>query len=326
MKDFAPTGTPAAPPLAPAPPAQAQPPLQQILEEKPSFEPSIHRFGWEDGEGVGYTIPAHLVEGIGIPEDQLAFELRQITIAEMCRSMRLAVQGDAVDQEDLQRNQVRSCIRRIGALEGAKLGDKELDAWMNAIGFQGYFYVKRAVDVLNSPLRTSSIKFEASKRSDLSRRRYSFTLPPEIVPRKRWARWTGLDARFVVDIDKETKVDKSRWTVGGAPADSAQQAILARDLSFTMQALTVEQINSVADMLEDPDDRHATRVVETMLSIVELGGVPIGNSEPELARKLAWMEAMGPRARQLVTGMFGKLHEIDFVDLGRFLDAAVPLD
>lgn len=339
MKDFGPQQPSALPPLpgkevAVSGAVQAAGQLAQAAGGVSPYEPSDHKFDFRLGDGKRLTLPEHLFEGQGIPDGDRTIELRQITIAENCRCIRLATRGDEVNDVVSQMQAARSCIRKIGVMEGADLGDKELDRWFDAIGQRGFEYMKALLVTLNGPTQSGTEAYEASRVVDIERRRYSYKIPISLLPAKRWGARAGL--ADVKRVDEKATVKKgnkevvqvvgSRWTVKGAAPSEADSILLNRDLSFTMQVLTVDQSNKVADLVDDPDDRYASRIMEVMLSIVEIGGSVVGNSSEDLARKLAWLEDIGPRVRLLVVGTYVRLHEVDWVDLARFLDSAEALD
>lgn len=97
--------------------------------------------------------PIQRVRNVGesLSAQDLFLELRQITIAENCRCIRLATRGDEVNDVVSQMQAARSCIRKIGVMEGADLGDKELDRWFDAIGQRGFEYMKALLVTLNGP-------------------------------------------------------------------------------------------------------------------------------------------------------------------------------
>lgn len=298
------------------------------------YEPAEHKFDYRLGDGKRITLPEHLFEGQNILDEDRTIELRQITIAENCRCIRLSLKGDEVDWEKAREHAVRACIRKIGSKEGADLGDKEFDQWLSAAGLHGYRYLKALLETLNGPTTSGTAAYEASRRLDIEKRRQSYIIPASLVPAKRWALRTGVEGAKLVEEKAQVKekgktverVVRSYWSVGGQPVDEASSLRLNRDLAFTMQTLSVDLANRAMDLLDDPDDQYATRIMEVMLSIVDIGGSHLGTSPEDLTRKLQWLEDIGPRARLLVAGTFVRLHEVDYVDLARFLDSATPLD
>ena len=281
------------------------------------FEPSDHRFKVELGDGRRATLPPHFIDGQACPPEHLTFEVRQQTIAETARCFRLARRGDnTLDTAMLELQLIRSALRKIGAND--TLSDHDIDSWLRDIGPQGAKYVDELVSRLTGTNKLMSDMFTASYRPDRASRRHGYTVPQLCIPAKRWAARTMLDARW----DNNNQV----WTVGGGVVDFAAENRIERDLSFVMTELTVAQENGASDLVDDPDDMHAVRIVMVMLSIVEIGRRSLGNSPEDMEYKLCWLEDIGPRGRLLVTGVYAKLHEVDRVELSRFLDSAEALD
>lgn len=319
------------------PPAPAQNPLG---DGTPPYEPAVDRFPFELGDGWRQRIPESVVPAGLMSDEDRVFEIRQPTIAENCRAMRFAFSGDMFDQGKAVQLVVRYAVRKVGKMSGSALGDEQLDRWFASLGYHGFHYVKELVDNVIEVRPLESKAFEASKRDDIMGRRFGRTLPARALPKKRWAARVGIPAAwFDVYEDEDEKVRDKRlaegrprtvigghWTVGDKMADEAQIMLCTRDLSFTMKEMKVDEASRTIDYVEDPEDRHAVRVMQTMLAITDIGGVALGTSPEHLVKKLQWMEDIGPRARQMVTGMFARLHEVDLVGTAKFLEAATPLD
>lgn len=323
MKDFAPTGLPPRP--GASPPTQPRRNDEDEVPREPQFEPSEHRFPIDLGDGVRATLPPELVDGVPIAERDLTFEARQHTIAETCQCFRLSTRGEHVDTNEIENQLLRTAIRKVGDKEGAELGDGELDAWLRDIGIQGTKFVNELVARLTGMSKEWSDLYAATYRVDRARRRHTYSIPPVALPRKRWAARTGIDARWLQQVNADKTVT-AHWLVNGEPPELDVQNRLNRDLTFTITELTVAQENSIADLAKDPDDTHAVRILSTMLAIVEIGGATLGDSPSDMETKLKWLEDIGPRARLLVTGTYAKLHEVDRVALSRFLASAQPLE
>lgn len=320
MKDFTPTSLP---PM----PGREVPRLPPVEEDSgpraPRFEPAEHRFPIELGDGQRAWLPPSLVDGIGMPESELTFTARQHTISEMCRCFRLATVAEHLNTVELENQIMRSAIRSIGT--NLSPSDAAIDRWISDIGPQGFKYVNELIGRLTGISKYMSDLYMTSYRPDRAKRRHNYTVPPVCLPVKRWAARTGLPAKWHFEVTEE-KIDKSHWLVDGAAPDIDVQSRLNRDLSFVMTEITVAQENSIADLADDPDDTHAVRILSTMLAIVEIGGRPLGDSPADMEEKLIWLEDIGPRARLLVTGTYAKLHEVDRVELSRFLASAESLE
>lgn len=330
----------APPPASPSPaipPAPAQNPLG---DGTPPYEPAVDRFPVDLGDGWRQRIPEDVVPTGLMSEEDRIFEIRQPTIAENCRAMRFAFAGDMFDQGKAVQLVVRYAVRRVGNMTGAALGDEQLDRWFGALGYHGFHLVKELVDDVIEVRPHEAKAFEASKRDDFMGRRFARTLPAGALPKKRWAARVGIKAQWIDtyagedDAAKEKRLAEGRprtviggqWTVGDKLADEAQVLLCTRDLSFTMKELKIDEAGRTIDYVEDPEDRHAVRVMQTMLAITDIGGVAYGTSPEHLVKKLQWMEDIGPRNRQMVTGMFARLHEVDLVGTAKFREAATPLD
>lgn len=341
LPDF--TGSTADAPPAPAaaPPATpAAPMLYSLDPSAPPYEPAVDRVPFELGDGFRQRIPEDVVPAGLMSEEDRVFEVRQITIAENCRSTRLAFIGEVFDQGKAVQLAVRYAVRKIGKMTGAALGDEQLDRWFNLLGFHGFHKVKELVDELMEVRPHEAAAFEASKRDDLMGRRFNRTIPASALPRKRWAARVGIPAHWVETYaDEDAKAKEKRlaegrkrqvlggqWTVGDKLADESQVMLCTRDLNFTLKELKIEEAQRTIDYVEDPEDRHSVRIMQTMLAITDIGGVALGTSTEDLVKKLQWLEDIGPRARLMVTGLFARLHEVDHVGNAKFCETATPLD
>lgn len=316
----------AAPPPAAAAPAPATD-QQRPDERGPLFQPADHLFPYELGDGVRNVLPVDIVDGWTRPELDLSFDIRQMTIAENCRAHRMAeakATGTETPYTLLQREQLGNALRRIGDIDSPS--DAIVSQWIDDIGFQGWAFVWSAFLSIHLVTEYAVSKFEASKRRDVAARRVTYTIPAQTLPRKRWAARTSMACKWEHKIDDQTLVDSSHWLVDGKPAEPGVADRLGRDLTFTMQELKQGDSTTITDLVEDPDDKAAIRVMEVMYSLVNIGGVALTNSPADLAKKRAWLEDIGPRAQRLVTGVWVKMHEVDHAKMATFLDAATPLD
>lgn len=314
----------AAAPAAPAPlPAVAS----QPDDRGPLFQPADHLFPFELGDGVRNVLPVDIVPGWTRPLSDLSVDIRQMTIAEHCRARRMAAAmspGSETNQDLKCRLQLGAGIRRIGDVHNPD--DAFVEKWVDDIGYQGWAFMWNQFLLLHNVDAHSVKKYDASRRADVAARRYSFVIPAATLPKKRWAARTRFACAWVHKVDPETLVDSSHWTVDGKPAEVDIADRLSQDLSFTMQELRQGDHTTVSNLIEDPDDVWATRTLEVMYSIVSIGGRALGNSPADLAFKRAWLEDIGPRAGNLVTGTWTKMHEVDVAKMSTFLDAATPLD
>lgn len=328
MKDFTPNSLP---PM----PGREVPRLPPRDEDDgrqagPRYEPSEHRFPVELGDGVRQTIPAEFAEGRGLPAEDLTFEVRQHTIAETCRCFRLAFHGNQLNFTELELQLVRSAIRKIGNRTREELSDGDFDAWFADIGPQGFKFVDELITSrLTRVPASASTLYQASYRPHRATRRHQYTLPATGLPSKRWAARTGIPAKWVQKIealdDSRTR-DVSYWSVDGSEPSLEIRERLNRDLTFAMTEITISQESSVADLAADPDDIYACRMLCTMLSIIEIGGRPLSDSDEDMEYKLKWLEDIGERHRALVTGTYAKLNEVDRTALSRFCDTAEALE
>ena len=311
---------------AATPPAPAAPPPQRD-ERGPLFQPADHLFAVALGDGIRNTLPLEIVDGWTRPAEDLSFDLRQMTIAENCRAHRMAeakAAGTDTPYTLIHREQVGNAIRRIGAVENPD--DAFMSKWLDDIGFQGWAFVWGQFLTVHLVTEYAVAKFEASKRRDVPARRVTYNIPAACLPRKRWAARTCTECKWEHKVDAETLVDSSHWTVAGKLAEPGVADSLSRDLTFTMQELKQGDSTVIADLVEDPDDKAAVRVMEVMYSLVGIGGTALTNAPADLAVKRQWLEDIGPRAQRLVTGVYVKMHEVDHAKMATFLDAATPLD
>lgn len=313
--------TPAAPPAAP--PAA----VHQPNNRGPLFQPADHLFAVALGDGIRNSLPLEIVDGWTRPLEDLSFDIRQMTIAENCRAHRMAEAksvGSDTPYSLIQREQVGNAIRRIGAVENPD--DAYMSKWIDAIGFQGWAFIWGQFLTVHLVTEYAVAKFEASKRRDVAARRVTYSIPAQTLPRKRWAARTAIACKWEHKVDAETLVDSSHWIVDGKPAEPGVADSLGRDLTFTMQELKQGDSTVISDLVEDPDDKAAVRVMEVMYSLVSIGGTALANTPTDLAVKRQWLEDIGPRAQRLVTGVWVKMHEVDHAKMATFLDAATPLD
>ena len=321
--------------LAPSPTSQSKPPAaappepvpQPKDDRGPLFQPADHLFAFELGDGIRNTVPADVCPDWTRPVADLTFEMRQITIAENCRARRMASAKSPTEDASYElqcREQVGNAIRKIGDTENPD--DTFMDAWINDLGFHGWQFVWTQFLSLHNVTTHATAKFEASRRRDVPQRRVSYTVPAVCLPRKRWSARTGVECKWVQDVNEETLVDRSHWTVAGQPAPVEVADRLSMDLSFTLQELKQGDAPTIMDLVEDPDDKFAIRCMEVMFGLVSIGGRALTSSVADLAFKRAWLEDIGVRGQRLVTGTWTKMHEVDMAKIATFLDSATPLD
>lgn len=317
-----------APKAPPAPPAFTPAPKPEDTE--PMFQPSLMSDA-SIGDGVRNTIPLTAAEGWTRPASDLTFTMRQLTLGEHCQAVRMAAPsaGEPPETAALHREYVIAAVRSIG--DNAQPSGADITTWIEDIGIQGWQYVWRQFQALHSVNVDDLKRYEASRRSDVVNRRFTYRLPAAIMPRKRWHSRTMLDARWVADIDPVTLVDRSHWTVRSAagtyepaPTDIADK--LDADLTFTFKEARQSDSSLVADLAEDPDDNYAVRQLNVMHALCNIGGRELTNGPADLAFKRRWLEDTGPRANLLVTGTWVRLHEVDHGKIASFLDGATPLD
>ena len=316
--------------------AGSTPPPPQVFEDRdatPKYQPGEHLYPWALSDGVRNTLPLKILEGWRRPDEDRTFEMRQTTVAERCSAFRLALIDGELDERERMRVQVEYSIRKVG--QNDRLSNEFMAAWFDDIGLQGFALLVRQYNQLHFATMEETHAFEKSAVKDVFKRTVELRLPPAAVPRRRWAvrthkacRWTPpVYGKEPGTIDGEDKVlTAGFWTVDGAPVDQPTAAELSRDLSFTMQEIKVKSYGQIANIMDDPDDGFATRQMEVMFSIVEIGGRRVGNSPADLAFKRLWLEDIGPRANLLVSGMYAKTHEVDHALIASFPGSAVALD
>lgn len=311
-----------------APPAFTPPPKPE--DTGPLFQPSLMSDA-SLGDGVRNTIPADIIPGWTRPASDLTFTMRQMTLGERCAAIRLAAPspGEYPEQAALDRHYVIASVRSIG--DNPEPTDADILRWIEDIGWAGWKFVWRQHMELHEVPIPDYKRYEASKRTDVAARRFTFKLPAALVPRKRWYTRTMIDCRWVADIDPVTHVDRSHWTVRNAagayepaPTDIADK--LDADLTFTFKEARQGDSSLVADLAEDPDDIYAVRQLSIMYSLCNIGGRELTNSPADLTFKRAWLEDTGCRNNLMITGTWVSLHEVDHAKLSSFLESATPLD
>ncbi len=209
---------------------------------------------------------------------------------------------------------------------GAELTDEFMERWMHDLGFQGYQLLRDQFNTLTGPDDYINTKFETTRRSDVVTRQHSFVIPAAAVPRKRWAKRTRRDVRWVKLIDDKTKLDTSHWTINGAPVEPAVADEINRDLAFSITELGMDSYEQINNVLEDPDDELASRFMKVMWCISRIGGRVLTNSTEDLVFKRKWIEDIGARALNIVGGVYSRLHEVDRGLHESFRHTATPLD
>ena len=312
----------------PPPPQQSAP---DDRDASPKYQPADHLYPWELGDGVRNTIPLAVLDGWQRPDEDRTFEMRQTTIAERCSAFRLAMDEGELDERERARVGIEYSIRKVG--NETHLSNEFMAEWFEAIGNQGYALLLRQFNVLHLPDMVAQDAFEKSLVKDVHKRLRTLTIPASVIPAKRWSvRTHHTSCKWVPAVygkdDKGTDVLKTPgyWTVDGAPVDQATAAELSRDLRFTMGELRVKSYSQIENIMDDPDDAYATRQMELMFAIEEIGGRRVGNSGADLAFKRRWLEDIGPRAALMVLGVYAKAHEVDHALIASFPDTAVALD
>ena len=88
----------------------------------------------------------------------------------------------------------------------------------------------------------------------------------------------------------------------------------------------MEQDMAASDAVEDPDDVGAARVMLAMFFLVKIGDESFGNDHEALARKMDWIEALGPQGGMMVSGLYAQMHEVAHGVIAEFLDSSTPLE
>lgn len=307
------------------PPAQAPPQPFEGRDATPKYQPGEHLYPWALGDGVRNTIPLVVLDCWQRPDTDRTFEMVQTTIAERCSAFRLATSDGEMDDRERTRIGIEYSIRKVGNQD--HLSNEFMAEWFEAIGNQGYALLVRQFNILHLADMPAQYEFEKSLVKDVQRRLRTMRIPPSTVPRKRWAVRTHKACRWMPAVYMaDALVTPGFWTVDGAPVDQPTAAELSRDLTFTMGELRVKTYSQIENIMDDPDDAYATRQMEVMFAIEEIGGRRVGNNGADLAFKRRWLEDIGPRAALMVLGVYAKAHEVDHALIASFPDAAVPLE
>lgn len=325
------TFTPDTPEAAKPAPAPAFTPAPKPEYTGPLYQPAMLTDA-SLGDGIRNTIPADILAGWTRPDADRTFTMRQLTLGERCACIRLAAKspGELPEQDALEREYVIAAVRSIG--DNPEPTTADLVKWIDDLGWQGWKFVMQQYKHLHEVPAGHDYKlFEASKRVDITARRFTYTLPASFLARKRWHSRTLIDARWVSDYDKDTLVDRSHWVVRNAagnyePAAPDIAAKLSADLTFTFKEAKQGDSAAVMDLAEDPDDVFAVRQLSVMHSLCSIGGRDLTNSPADLTLKRQWLEDIGCKNNLIVTGTWVSLHEVDHAKIASFLESAEALD
>jgi hypothetical protein len=242
------------------------------------------------GEGVEYDALQFDMAAAGFepihwtrPAADLRFAVRQPTLPEMCRAVRLLPEGSTSDE--LGRLITSMTVTRIG--DRPVQDEDEVIRWLDDLRSVGADLVGRAVAHLCHPSADAGAAFEASKRYDPQRRAFDFAVPRSVLPKKTAAEFSDAD------------------------------------LSFSMRELTFRELNAAADACDDPDDSYAVRALKIMWSISAIGGKALDISAADLLLRRRWLARVGHPAWLMIAGTHTRMHEVDRGLVDRFLGAAV---
>lgn len=275
-------------------------------QEKPTYQPAATL----PGEGSEYDVLAFDMAAAGFepvhwtrPKTDLRFVMRQTTIPDYCRAIRLAMADGAVVQDQLARNLFKSAIIRIGETENPS--EDFIDAWLDDLRSVGAGLVDRAYGRLCQPSIEVNKAFDAAKSYEPASRSYSFEIPISVLP-----------AAYV------ERVDTGQRDRAGKPVTARKAKDTAPALAFTMRELNFNEMAAAADACDDPDDAYAIRVLRVMWAISSIGGKALGNSAADLLYRRQWIARIGHPAWMMIAGTWTRMHEVDRGLVDRFLDAA----
>lgn len=254
-------------------------------QEPPSYQPAKAL----PGEGAEYDALVFDMAAAGFepvhwtrPKADLRFTMRQTTIHEHCRAMRLL--DESRDQNSLARNLFMVSIKSIGDL--ADPGDEAVLQWLDDLRAVGSRLVDRAYQHLCHPTTEQDKLFQASKAYDPASRTFTYRIPRSVLPKKT-------AASFRDD-----------------------------ELTFSMRELSVGEMSAASDAVDDPDDSYALRVMQVMWSIASIGGKPLDVSADSLLVRRRWLARVGHLAWMMIAGTYTRMHEVDRGLVDRFLSSA----
>lgn len=216
------------------------------------------------------------------PKADLRFVMRQTTIPEHCRAMRLL--DDNRDQNALARNLFMVSIKSIG--DAVDPGDEVVLQWLDDLRAVGSRLVDRAYQHLCHPTTEQDKLFQASKAYDPASRTFTYRIPRSVLPKKT-------AASFKDD-----------------------------ELTFSLRELSFGEVSAASDAVEDPDDSYALRVMQVMWAIASIGGKPLDVSAESLLVRRRWLARVGHMAWMMIAGTYTRMHEVDRGLVDRFLGAA----
>lgn len=241
------------------------------------------------GEGAEYDALAFDMGAAGFspvhwtrPKEDLSFVIRQPTIPEQCRGVRLLPEGATADE--LGRIMMSITVSRIGAQSNP--GEDEVLRWLDDLHATGADLVARAAVHVCHPSAEADKAFAASRTYDPGRKCFDFRLPRALLPKKSTA------------------------------------SIPDSDLSFSMRELTYREASAADDACDDPDDVYAIRVLKIMWSISQIGDKVLSHSAGDLLLRRRWLARVGHPAWLLIAGTFTRMHEVDRGLVDRFLSSA----
>lgn len=261
------------------------------------------------GEGADYNVLAFDMAKAGFepvhwnrPKADLAFVMRQTTIPEHCRAVRLASAAGKFETDDLARHLFASSIRKIGATIDPS--EDHIQTWLEDLRTVGTQLVDRAYQHLCHPSVELNKAFDTSKVYDPAARNFTFTIPVEVLP-------AAHVNRVEVGMDPAGKPIHKLVLKEGAPA-----------VTFSMRELAFNEMNAAADACDDPDDSYAIHVLRVMWAITAIGGKNLGHTAADLLERRRWLARIGHPAWMMISGTWRRMHEVDRGLVDRFLDAA----
>lgn len=174
--------------------ASAGPQATSPGQDKTSYQPAREL----PGEGSGYDALVFDMGAAGFepmdwarPKTDLRFTLRQPTIPDLCRGLRLLPPGGS--SSDYARIMLTITVSQVG---GSTITEEDIGRWLDDLRLAGSDLVAMAAMRLNNPSEQADRAFVASRRYDPALRRHEFTIPREALPRRSEASIPDADLVF----------------------------------------------------------------------------------------------------------------------------------
>lgn len=218
------------------------------------------------------------------PKSDLRFVLRQTTIPEYCRAIRLTMTDGGMDGPRFLRQLLMLSVIKIGDM--VRPSDDYIEAWLEDLHTSGVLLVDRAYNHLCYAGEQVNREFDGSKVYDPGRRCFTFKVPRSALPKKT--------------------------------ADSFTDD----ELTFSMRELSYTEMSAASDACDDPDDGAAIKTLRVMWAISSIGGQALGQTAEDLMKRRRWLARLGHPAFLMIAGTWTRMHEVDKGLVDRFLGAA----